>query len=290
MNIFKKLSSWYFSKNVLPYWVVLLADTVIVFASCCFTFWITNNTEIAFESRIALLYSAFFYSFVSWIGIRIFKTYSGVLRYSSFVDLLKLVYANTVSLAISLGCCWLFSYFHVKALSAFSYLDLCVAFALATFVMWIMRVLVKLVFDGVNENAQAQRALIYGAITGGVAVAKAVRSQTPRRFEVVGFISHEHRIKDMKLLGIKVYSEDADMEAVIRKERIQAMLVSPLRISEFQNNQKLQDICIANGVKIYMSHWATEANIKDGTVQEGESQDVQLKEVSFCPVRKSGWT
>ena len=280
MNIFKKLSSWYFSKNVLPYWVVLLADTVIVFASCCFTFWITNNTEIAFESRIALLYSAFFYSFVSWIGIRIFKTYSGVLRYSSFVDLLKLVYANTVSLAISLGCCWLFSYFHVKALSAFSYLDLCVAFALATFVMWIMRVLVKLVFDGVNENAQAQRALIYGAITGGVAVAKAVRSQTPRRFEVVGFISHEHRIKDMKLLGIKVYSEDADMEAVIRKERIQAMLVSPLRISEFQNNQKLQDICIANGVKIYMSHWATEANIKDGTVQEGESQDVQRKEAS----------
>lgn len=280
MNIFKKLSSWYFSKNVLPYWVVLLADTVIVFASCCFTFWITNNTDIAFESRIALLYSAFFYSFVSWIGIRIFKTYSGVLRYSSFVDLLKLVYANTVSLAISLGCCWLFSYFHVKALSAFSYLDLCVAFALATFVMWIMRVLVKLVFDGVNENAQAQRALIYGAITGGVAVAKAVRSQTPRRFDVVGFISHEHRIKDMKLLGIKVYSEDADMEAVIRKERIQAMLVSPLRISEFQNNQKLQDICIANGVKIYMSHWATEANIKDGTVQEGESQDVQLKEVS----------
>ena len=280
MNVFKKLSSWYFSKNVLPYWVVLLADTVIVFASCCFTFWITNNTEIAFESRIALLYSAFFYSFVSWIGIRIFKTYSGVLRYSSFVDLLKLVYANTVSLAISLGCCWLFSYFHVKALSAFSYLDLCVAFALDTFVMWIMRVLVKLVFDGVNENAQAQRALIYGAITGGVAVAKAVRSQTPRRFDVVGFISHEHRIKDMKLLGIKVYSEDADMEAVIRKERIQAMLVSPLRISEFQNNQKLQDICIANGVKIYMSHWATEANIKDGTVQEGESQDVQLKEVS----------
>ena len=224
MNVFKKLSSWYFSKNVLPYWVVLLADTVIVFASCCFTFWITNNTDIAFESRAALLYSAFFYSVVSWIGIRIFKTYSGVLRYSSFVDLLKLVYANTVSLAISLGCCWLFSYFHVRALSAFSYLDLVVAFALATFVMWIMRVLVKLV-----------------AISGGVAVAKAVRSQTPRRFEVVGFISHEHRIKDMKLLGVKVYSKDADMEAVIKKERIQAMLVSPLRISEFQNNQKIQD-------------------------------------------------
>ncbi|MEE3466655.1 MAG: polysaccharide biosynthesis protein, partial [Candidatus Cryptobacteroides sp.] len=242
MNVFKKLSSWYFSKNVLPYWVVLLADTVIVFASCCFTFWITNNTDIAFESRAALLYSAFFYSVVSWIGIRIFKTYSGVLRYSSFVDLLKLVYANAVSLAISLGCCWLFSYFHVRPLSAFSYLDLIVAFAMATFVMWIMRVLVKLLFDGVNENAQAQRALIYGAITGGVALAKSVRSQSPRQFEVCGFISHEHRIKDMKLLGITVYSQNDDLAAVIRKERIQAMLVSPLRVNEFRNNQKVQDI------------------------------------------------
>ncbi len=277
MNVFKKLSSWYFSKNVLPYWVVLLADTVIVFASCCFTFWITNNTEIAFESRLSLLYSALFYSVVSWIGIRIFKTYSGVLRYSSFVDLLKLVYANAVSLAISLGCCWLFSYFHVRPLSAFSYLDLIVAFVLATFVMWAARILVKLLFDGSNENARAQRALIYGAITGGVALAKSVRSQSPRQFEVCGFISHEHRIKDMKLLGITVYSQNDDLAAVIRKERIQAMLVSPLRVNEFRNNQKVQDICIANGVKIYMAHEATEASVKDGEIQD---DNVQLKEVS----------
>ncbi len=283
MNIIKQVSSWYFSKNVLPYWVVLLADTVIVFASCCFTFWITNNTEIALESKRAFLYSALFYSLISWIGIRVFRTYSGVLRYSSFVDLLKLVYANAISLSISLGCCWLWDYFHVSALSAFSYLDLCIAFTLATFVMWAMRILVKLVFDSVNENGQAQRALIYGAITGGVALAKAVRSQTPRRFDVRGFISHEHRIRDMKLLDIKVYSQDDDLEAIIRKEHIQAMLVSPLRTSEFQHNPKIQDVCIANGVKIYMSTMAKEANIKDGTLQgeEGEKQEqVQIKEVS----------
>ena len=280
MNVFKKLSTWYFSKNVLPYWVVLLADTVIVFASCCFTFWITNNTDIAFESRAAMLYSAFFYSLISWIGIRIFRTYSGVLRYSSFVDLLKVVYANAVSLAISLGCCWLFSLLNVRFLMAFSYMDLCVAFLMATFVMWIMRVLVKLVFDNVNENGQSRRALIYGAITGGVALAKAMRSQSPRRFEIVGFISHEHRIKNMKLLGVRVYSRNDDLAAVIRKERVEALLVSQYRIKEFQNNQELQDICIANGVKIYMSHMVQEAKIEDGIVRDGQGEEVQLKEVS----------
>ena len=279
MNIVKKVTSWYFTKNVLPYWVVLLADTIIVFASCCFTFWITNNTEIAFESRAALLYSALFYSVVSWIGIRIFKTYSGVLRYSSFVDLLKLVYANAVSLAISVGCCLLFNYFNVRILAAFDILDLCIAYALATFVMWAARILVKLLFDGSNEDAQAQRALIYGAITGGVALAKSVRSQTPQQFEICGFLSHEHRIKDMKLLGIRVYSQEDDLAAVIKKEHIQAMLVSPLRVNEFRNNQKVQDICIAAGVKIYMAHEATEASVKDGEILEDDGQ-VQLKEVS----------
>jgi len=279
MSIIKKITSWYFSKKVLPYWVVLLADTAIVFASCCVTYWITNNTGIAFEHRFALLSSSLFYSVISWIGIRIFRTYSGVLRYSSFVDLLKLVYANTVSLAVSLVCYGIFSYFGISSLSALSVVDLIVAFTLATFVMWIMRVVVKLLFDGFNADAQAPRALIYGAITGGVALAKSVRSQTPLQFDIRGFISHEHRIKDMQLLGIKVYSQDDDLEAIIGKEHIQAMLVSPLRVNEFRYNQKVQDICIANGVKIYMAHEATEASVKDGELQE-EENTVQLKEVS----------
>ena len=279
MNPIKKFLAWYFSKNVLPYWVVLLADTVVVFASCCFTFWITNNAEIAFESRFSLLDSAVLYSLLSWVGSRVFRTYSGVLRYSSFVDLIKLVYANALSLAICLVCRFLLSYFGVGMLSAMSYADLCIAYVLATFVMWAMRVMVKLLFDGSNADAHAPRALVYGAITGGVALAKSVRSQSPVQFDIRGFLSHENRIKGMKLLGIKVYSQDVDLAAVIRSERIKALLVSPLRVNEFRNNQKVQDICIANGVKIYMAHEATEASVKDGEIRD-DADGVQLKEVS----------
>ena len=279
MNPIKKFLAWYFSKNVLPYWVVLLADTVVVFASCCFTFWITNNAEIAFESRFSLLDSAVLYSLLSWVGSRVFRTYSGVLRYSSFVDLIKLVYANALSLAICLVCRFLLSYFGVGMLSAMSYADLCIAYVLATFVMWAMRIMVKLLFDGSNADAHAQRALVYGAITGGVALAKSVRSQNPLQFDIRGFLSHENRIKGMKLLGIKVYSQDVDLAAVIRSEHIKALLVSPLRINEFRNNQKVQDICIANGVKIYMAHEATEASVKDGEIRD-DADGVQLKEVS----------
>lgn len=103
-ELMNKISNWYFSKNVLPYWVILLADTFLVFISAIFTFWLTHRTLITFEYRFAVLYSSILYAILSWVGARCFKTYAGVLRYSSTVDLLKLAYANSVSIALCLIC------------------------------------------------------------------------------------------------------------------------------------------------------------------------------------------
>ena len=97
----KRLSLWYFRKNILPYWVILLMDTAIVFVSALFTYWVVNRTLITFENRYALLYTALMYALLSWVGARIFKTYSGVLRYSSTVDMAKLAYANLTTFLLA---------------------------------------------------------------------------------------------------------------------------------------------------------------------------------------------
>ena len=277
MDVLKKVTSWYFSKNVLPYWVILLADAFTVFVCSIFTYWIAHNTQITYEHHTALFYTSLLYAGISWIGARVFKTYSGVLRYSSFVDLLKLVYANLLSLAVALGAHFLFKYLDVEALSVMSPANTIVTFLLATLAMWGIRILVKLLFDSSNIDGKAPRSLIYGALTGGISLAKNVRSQSPLQFDLQGFITHEHRIKDMMLMGLPVYTLDEDLESVFKKQQIQAVLVSPLRVKEFRDNTKIQDILIANGIKIYMAHDVTEANIKDGELQ---SEDVQLREVS----------
>lgn len=277
MNIVKRVSSWYFSKNVLPYWVVLLADSFIVFACCIFTYWVGRNTQITYDNHVSLGYTSLLYASLSWIGARVFRTYTGVLRYSSFVDLNKVTYANLLSMCLSLAAYGLCRYLGVEILCAMPALYIVVAFLLATLVMWAMRILVKTTFDNANANSKAQRALIYGALTGGVGVAKYVRSQSPSRYDLRGFISHEHRIKDMKLLGLPVYYLNDNLEAILKKNHIEAVLVSPLRVNEFRNNQKIQDILISMGIKIYLSHEVTEASIKDGELQEDE---VQIREVS----------
>ena len=275
-DILWRVSNWYFSKKVLPYWVILLTDALVVFLSCLFTYWVANKSQATYDHHIELLTAAAFYAVLSWIGARCFRTYSGVLRYSSFVDLLRVVYANSVNLAIAVVCALIFKWQQVDYLDTLTPLHLIMSYILATALMWAMRVLVKLLFDAANASSSALKTMIYGALSGGVGLAKNVRSQRPVKFDIRCFLSHENRIKNLKLLGLKVYNLDDNLEEVIDKERIQAVLISPYRLKDFRANQKMQDIFISKGVKIFIVHNATESAILNGEIQE----DVQLKEVS----------
>ena len=279
-NVFKKFTTWYFSKKVLPYWVILLADTIIVFLSAVFIYWVSENSLITFEHRKALFFTALLYSVLSWVGARIFRTYSGVLRFSSFVDLLKIAYANLVSIGLALAVSVGSDLLSVDIISALNPYQTVFTFLFAMLVMWALRVLVKLLYDAANTDSDTLRVLIYGALTGGIGLAKSIRTESPARFELVGFITHEHRIKNMKLLGVRVYSLDDDIAHVIKKDRVQGVLVSPGRVKEFRENQKIQDIIIGAGCKIFMSHNAEEARVKNGELAEENKDDVQLKEVS----------
>ena len=276
-DVIRRFSAWYFSRRVMPYWAILLADSLIVFFCSIFTFWVTYKTQVLISHRDAVLCTSLIYSAISWIGARAFRTYSGVLRYSSFVDLMKLIYANSISLGVALIATVILRRFGIYTLAALRPIHTCIVFLLATLLMWALRIMVKFLFDATNADSKAQRALIYGALTGGIGLAKNIRSQNPPQFEVCGFISHEHRIKDMKLLGVPVYTLEDDLEEIIKKQRIQALLVSPARVNEFRNNQKIQDILIANGIKMYMAHEATEASVKDGELQ---MENMPLQEVS----------
>lgn len=279
-KIVSKLSTWYFSRKVLPYWGILLADAFIVFLASVFVFWMYNDTLVAYDQRWPLVATAGVYALLSWVGARIFRTYAGVLRYSSFVDLLKVVYANILTFVLAVIVSAITRLIGIEGLSSLTVLNTIMAMTISTFLMLAMRIVVKLMFDATNANISATRVLIYGALTGGVGLAKNIRSQVPVRFKLIGFISHEHRIKNMKLMGVRVYTLEDDIAAVVRREHIQAVLVSPLRVEEFRKNQKIQDVLIAEGCKIYMVKDAQEAKVHNGELVGDEADGVQLREVS----------
>ena len=278
-NWLEQFVTSHFNKRVFPYWCLVLADTVIVFLSTAFVYWAFYRTGVKYQP-MGLLYTMLLFSGLSIIGARAFRTYSGVVRYSGFVDLLKVCYANALTLALALGSYFLFKRLGVDSLRVLRPLQIFATFLLAAMLMLFMRMIVKTLYDVTSASTQAERVLIYGALSGGAGVAKYIRSENPARFDLRGFITHEKRIKGMEMLGVPVYTLDEDLAAIVKRERIQGVLVSPLRVDEFRENQAVQDILIGAGCKIYMSQQAKEASIKNGVLSDEEVENMQLREVS----------
>ena len=276
----KRLINLYLTKKSLPYWCIILIDGIIVLLSGLFTFWVFNRTMGMFTHRIEVLYTSLFYVVISLISARVFRTYSGVIRYSSFVDLLRVAYANVMSIVIALLAGYVLGYYDIKALTALNHTETIVTFVGAMLMMWGIRIVVKNLNDVTKAEHNTMRVLIYGALTGGIGLAKNIRSQNPVQFKLCGFISHDSRAKHMTLLGVNVYNVNDDIASIIEKEKIQAVLVSPLRLTDFRDNQELQDLLIKAGMKIFMAHQAKEASIKNGELTDEDFAGMQLKEVS----------
>lgn len=276
-KIINRFYEWYFTKKVLPYWAILMVDAVIMLLSVVFTFWVVNRSQITFEHRKALLYTSVAFVLLSWVGARIFKTYSGVLRYSGTVDLIRLGYANIITCLLAVMFSQAASHLGMKNLCALTSSEIFMAMMTATLLMWGLRVAVKTVYESVSTTPSATRVLIFGTMSGGVGLAKYIRTQRPVKYELAGFISHDSKLKDKKMLGVKVYTLEEDLAAVVEKEKVGAVLVSPLRVNDFRNNQKLQDMLIGAGVKILMAQEALEASVMNG---ELAPETMKLKEVS----------
>ena len=191
-----------------------------------------------------------------------------------------MVYANALTCLLAVAGFYIVKHFGVVSMTEMKPLQIFATFVLAAMLMLVMRMVVKTLYDVARTNTQAMRVLIYGALTGGAGVAKYIRSENPARFELCGFITHEKRIKGMQMLGVPVFTLDEDLAEIVKKEGIQAVLVSPLRVNEFRENQKVQDILIGAGCKIYMSQQAKEASVKNGVLSDEEVENMQLKEVS----------
>ena len=280
-RLFDKILNWYFTKNALPYWSILLIDCLIIVFSAMSIYWLFHQADLLAENFPKVLLTSCIFVLLSFPGFRIFHTYSGFMRFSSFVDLMRVTYCNLVSLVLVLICMWGVEQLPVKWLNwfmSFTTKQIVLIFIISTLLMWALRIFVKTLYDQALSNTKAERALIYGALSGGVGLAKNINSVRPRRFVLKGFISHSDKMKHHTLMGEPVFNTDEDIAEIIKERDIRAVLVAPSRVDDFRNNQALQDIIIGAGAKIYMTTIAKEMNTED--VNSMQDADMHIHEVS----------
>ena len=270
---FSRLSTWYFSKKSLPYWGIILLDCCLILFSGLLVYTLNNGVLSTLDILGHLLVTLLVCLIPYLVGFRLFHTYSGIIRYSSFVDLQKVGFA----VLFGLICVVVF-----QALTEFSpYLvyirkrDLILSALLAMSLMWMMRVFVKYFYVSTFRVAKAERAFIYGVKQGGVSLAKSIQNQDPARFVLAGFISDMAEIGNRYLMGVKVYPNNEDLIGVMRRLQADVLLVSPLKVEAIRNNQEMVDRLIKANIKIYMTPAAQEW---DG---RSDLSHTQLREVNI---------
>lgn len=271
-----KLSSWYFSGNALPYWGIFLMDCMIVLGAEVFVFALNNGVLFTLQNFWHLTATLLCYMPFYILGFRLLHTYSGIIRYSSFIDLQRVGFAMTIGCVLTLGVQWFLPAEHW--LMDLRMRDLFGGALMATCLMWFVRVMVKYLYDATFNRDQAKRVFIFGVKAGGVGLAKSIRNQDSSAYVVAGFVSDEKDVKDCYMQGVKVYAADENLVEVMKEKRVQVMMVSPLKLDDFRNNTELVSRLLEAGVKVMVvpraQEWDGHSDLNAMMLKEVDIEDL----------------
>ena len=271
MKFFNRLSNWYFSKKSLPYWCIFWIDCAVIFISYLFIYQQINSgaKALGILGQLSMFFAIF--TLFHAIGFRIFHTYDGILRYSSFIDLQRVFYAVTFGAVLSAITKNMLLSTHFFPGVEIEYRNIVLGALISTLVLWAIRVIAKTIFDVSLSDYNIKHAFIYGVKEGGIGLAKQIKNSKPMKFKLMGFISDDTKIKHHHLMGTKVYAPDLNTIRKMRNNNISTLLISPGAINVFRANKDFQDALLAEGIHIYMP-----------TTQEwNRNEQQQLKEVSI---------
>lgn len=271
MSYLKKAASHYFSRQSLPYWTILLVDCMIILFAELAVFAVFNGIHTTLDNISKVMSTLLVYSIPYVVGFRLFHTYSGVIRFSSFVDLRRVGMAMLFGASVDLLAQWIFNL--DNWLWDIRIANVVLWSLFATAMMWTIRIWVKTLYDATSRDHRNVRVFIYGVRAGGVALAKSINTQDDSPYVISGFFSDGTDMIDKRLLDAKVYPNDEHIIDVMNKNHAKVLLVSPLKSENLRNNEEMVNRLIDGGIRILMIPAAKEWDGKS------ELSYTQLKEV-----------
>lgn len=279
MTIIRRISNWYFSQAALPYWCILVIDCSIVAVSSYIGCYLSRGGDILTANFWPLTYGIAIGMVPFIIAFRALHTYSGIVRYSSFVDLQKVATATFIG---TLTCYFL----HLIVNEAWgqtailfpSLKSSLIIFISSTVLLWAERIVVKRLFDSFHLDG-AIPAAIYGTKAGGISIAKSIVALKDKKYSLDSFISDGEEMRGMYIMGKPVFLNHEGIAAELKKRGIKALLVSPLKTEKFRQNSKMVDDFIDAGIKIMMMTYGTEWNGDDASLTHKQLHAVDIEDL-----------
>ena len=278
-HFFKNITDWYFTKKAVPYWFILLLDCLLVFMNSWIALFLIKpqafvNDAMFWANFWGILINVVIYA----ISFKIFHTYHGVVRYSTFHDLANISSATLSAAIVSYGVSKLLRILEVTAVALPNFYGEFIILVAVTMCMFIVRVIVKFMFELSRTDTRTTNIFIYGVLEGGVSLAKSIFNQDVKKFTLKGFISPNGDFVGQRLLGVRVYPENANLVNIMREDEIHAVMISPLQTDHFRENQAIISALTDAGIKIMVMNQAEEWDGKSPLSHE-RMRDIEIEDL-----------
>lgn len=279
MTIIRRISNWYFSKAALPYWCILVIDCTIVAASSYIGCYLSGGGDMLASLFWPLTYGIAIGMVPFIIAFRALHTYSGIVRYSSFVDLKKVATAAFIG---TLTCYFL----HLVVNEAWgqtaivfpSFKSSLIIFISSTVLLWAERIVVKRLFDSFHLDG-AIPAVIYGTKAGGISIAKSIVAIKDKKYSLDSFISDGEEMRGSFIMGKPVFLNHKGIAKELKNRGVKALLVSPLKTERFRQNSAMVDEFIDADIKIMMMDYGTEWNGDESSLFHKQLHAVDIEDL-----------
>lgn len=279
MTIIRRISNLYFSKAALPYWCILVIDCTIVAASSYIGCYLSMGGDKLASLFWPLTYGIAIGMVPFIIAFRALHTYSGIVRYSSFVDLQKVATATFIG---TLTCYFLHQVVNEAwgqtAIVFPSFKSSLIIFISSTVLLWAERIVVKRLFDSFHLDG-AIPAAIYGTKAGGISIAKSIVALKDKKYSLDSFISDGEEMRGSFIMGKPVFLNHKGIAKELKKRGVKALLVSPLKTEKFRQNSAMVDEFIDADIKIMMMTYGTEWNGDESSLSHKKLHAVDIEDL-----------
>lgn len=283
----KKFVRRYLSVNVLPIWMILAMDVVMIGLSLLLAYALRYDFSSRVLDSATMWRTMWLTMVVSLVFFKMFRTYSSVLRLSSFVDIARIFVALFVSYTAMALACMVAPLVTDIRLAPVNVILM--AFIINFALMASSRVIVKMMFETIKAGGSSQTNIfIYGAKEAGVNIAKSLRVSMRERYRLRGFIADEPDLYDKLIMGVRVFPNDENLFDILAQKGVKTIIVSPAKRNELKKEENL-DRFLKHNIKLLtappLSEW-NQRGLESGDIKEIQIEDLLQRDPIQIDIRK----
>ncbi|WP_404827664.1 polysaccharide biosynthesis protein [Flavobacterium shii] len=251
--------------SYLPRWIIVLMDVMVLIFSFTFTYLLFKGTGLGYIVTHHEFYFVGSLLFVNIFFFWLFRTYSGIIRHSSYIDAIKLLFSQMSVLVVFLFFNFVFELYHGD--KAFLNTALFINIVLSFCGLFLYRVVVKQTFElyfAEKNNSKLIRTIIYGTDANAISVANALKFETPSRFKIVGFVDKNNQNASKRMLDLPILIQKKRLPALMRSVAAEGLIIADKSLSK-EEQLIIVDQCLEFNYRVYtvplISDWENQKEI-----------------------------